>query len=91
VEQKNSEMKSRIAKDDKMTLVKTVKIKLPAGSPSPGEVARTLGATAAEMRSVDRLLNRLVPGSNGASGRLVAMKSRAAKAKTRRTARKRSH
>jgi len=80
-----------LAKGDKMTLVKTMKIKLPPGSPSPSEVARTLGATAAEVRSVDRLLDQLVPGSNGVSGRFVAKKSKAAKSKTRRTAQKRSH
>jgi len=67
-----------------------MKIKLPAGSPSPSEVARTLGATGAEVRSVDRLLDQ-ISGSNSASGRVVAKKSRAAKAKTRRTARKRTH
>jgi len=91
VEQKNLAIKPRLAKGDEMALVKTMKIKLPPGSPSPSEVARTLGATAAEVRSVDRLLDHLVPGSNGAGGRLVAKKSKAAKSKTRRTARKRSH
>ena len=74
-----------------MTLVKTMKIKLPPGSPSPREVARTLGATAAEVRSVDRLLDHLVTGSDGVSGRFVGKKSKAATSKTRRTARKRSH
>src|SRR5438132_10861923 len=59
------------AKDDKMTLVKTMKIKLPPGSPSPSEVARTLGATVAEVRSVDRLLDHLLSGSNGVSGQFV--------------------
>ena len=78
-------------KGDKITLVRTMKIKLPAGSPSPSEVARTLGATGAEVRSVDRLLDQLISGSNSASGRVVAKKPRVAKAKTRRTARKRTH
>ena len=59
VEQKNLAIKPRLAKGDEMALVKTMKIKLPAGSPSPREVARTLGATGAEVRSVDRLLDQI--------------------------------